>query len=758
MLEVNDSYPMASSNLASSEPNPFSVFDYVEWAIGFLIRQAWVIIFTIVITCAAVGTYFFLASPHYKATATVVIDAAKFQLFQPVGEVSIESSAAVESQLEILRSEKLALEVIKQLHLADNPQTAPAEGWFGQLFGHRSQPTPYEHTRAVLAGLQKHLTVRRLGAAWMIEISYESRDPEQAAVVANAVAEAYIADQLEGKYQTTRQASTWLEGRLKDLREQMMTAQRAVVEFKSQNNIVDAGGGRLVSDQQLSELNSQLAVARAQASEAKARYDRVSAIGEATAASGTVSVPVTDTQLNDTIAKLRSRLLELANKESDWSAKFGSQHLAVVNLRNQIAQLRAAILDELNRIGGSYKNDYDLALSRVKNLEQELDQVIVSSENSSRAQVRLRELESSAQTSKGLYDSLLKRYMESMEQQSYPVTEARVITRAVRPLDREYKTMLKILAVMLGGGMSFGFGIAVLREISDQVFRTVDQLENRLRSKCLTLVPKWKPDAKKVKPDVAPSKNSQPELPGARTIADMDAPIRSIVDSPLSAYAEALRTLKLEIDLHGAAKKGKVVGLTSSLPKEGKSTLSASLAFTMGYTDARVILIDFDLRNPTLSRMLAPNAGTGLIEVATGKIPLADAIWMDQTRCITFLPAVLSPRFVQTNELIASNVIKTLLNKLRTEYDYIVVDLPPLAPIVDTRATTHLIDSYIFVVEWGVTKTNIVEYALRRAPGVAENLLGVVLNKVDMKLLQRYDRKNVGYYSNKHYAQYGYVE
>jgi polysaccharide biosynthesis transport protein len=757
MLEMNNSYPMASANLEVSGPSSFSVFEYLQWAIGFLIRQAWVIIFTFVLTFAAAAAYFFLAPPHYKATATVIIDAAKFQLFQPVGEVSIESSAAVESQLEILRSEKITLEVIKQLHLADAAPNSQAQGWSGRLLGSSTPPTPYERTRMVLAGLQKHLTVRRLGAAWMIEISYESGDPNEAAKVANAFADAYIADQLEGKYQTTRQASSWLEGRLKEVREQMMAAQRAVVEFKSQNNIVDAGGGRLISDQQISEINTQLAVARAQASEAKARYERVTAIGEATAANSSATVPVTDTQINDTISKLRSRLLELANKESDWSAKFGGQHLAVVNLRNQMAQLRAAILDELNRIAGSYKNDYDVALSRVKNLEQELERVIAGTEMSNRAQVGLRELESSAQTSKGLYDSLLKRYMESMEQQSYPVTEARVITRAVRPLDRELKSMLKILATMLGGGISFGFGIAFLREISDRAFRTVDQVESRLHMKCLTLVPRWNSDSKST-PAAAPARKSPADPSRARTIAGMDPPIRSVVDSPLSSYAEALRTLKLEIDLHGAAKKTKVVGMTSSLPKEGKSTISASLAFTMGYTDARVILIDLDLRNPTLSRMLAPNAEAGLIEVATGRLPLADAIWMDQTRCISFLPAVLSPNFVQTNEIIASNVIKTLLNNLRSEYDYIVIDLPPLAPIVDTRATTHLIDSYVYVVEWGETKTNIVEYALRRAPGVAENLLGVVLNKVDMKQLNRYDRKNIGYYSNKHYAQYGYVE
>jgi polysaccharide biosynthesis transport protein len=745
MLQISRNHKASSYEPEFSNPPPISAAQYIHIVTGIARRQFWVILIALIATTSTAASYFLIAAPTYKATATVGIDTAKFQLFQPVGELSIESSAAVESQLEILRSEKIALEVIKNLRLVDkDPQPS------GGLFGSSAASNEFERTRQMLAVVQKHLTIKRLGIAWIIEISYESANSERAAQFANAFADAYIADQLEAKYQTTRQASGWLEGRIKDVREQTLAAQRAVVEFRAKNNIVDTGG-RLMSDQQLAELNSQLATARGQTSEAKARLDRVNAVAQSAFAAGNPNGMVTDVLINETIAKLRSQLTDLTNKENDWSAKFGQGHLAVVNLRTQMAQIRNSMIDELHRVGEASKSDYDLALRREKNLDAQVAQAVSQSETSNRAQVTLRELESTATATKELYNNLNKRYMESVEQQSFPVTEARVITRAVRPLDRELKPVLKALAVIFGGGMSLGLGIAVLRELTDRVFRTVGQVERHLQMNCLTLVPLWKGD------ETANPGRSGPSG-GERRIERTHHPAWAGIDSPLSIHAEAMRSIKLAIDLNGPIKGTKVIGLTSSLPGEGKSTIAASLALTMARAGAKVILLDFDLRNPALSRMLTPDASAGFLDVISGKLPLADAASTDETKNLTFLPTIVKTRFVQSNEIMAAKATKMLLERLRNEYTYVVVDLPPLAPVVDTRATTHLIDSYLFVVEWGRTKTDVVEHALSRASGVAESVLGVILNKVDMSQLDKYDTENGDYYSKDNYSHYGYTQ
>jgi succinoglycan biosynthesis transport protein ExoP len=229
--------------------------------------------------------------------------------------------------------------------------------------------------------------------------------------------------------------------------------------------------------------------------------------------------------------------------------------------------------------------------------------------------------------------------------------------------------------------------------------------------------------------DRKPVRRSKGKVASAsQTIEPGQDPIWSVVDCPLAGYAEAMRSIKLAIDLNAMARTNKIIGVTSSLPREGKSTISASLALSIGCTGARVILLDCDLRNPGLTQKLAPGATAGLLEVLAGKSSFADALWMDEAKLTSFLPAAVPSRFAGSSDIFGSKAAKALFDRLRNEYDYTVVDLPPLAPVIDTRATTHLIDSYVFVIEWGGTRIDVVEHALGRAPGVAENVLGVGLS------------------------------
>jgi Mrp family chromosome partitioning ATPase len=168
--------------------------------------------------------------------------------------------------------------------------------------------------------------------------------------------------------------------------------------------------------------------------------------------------------------------------------------------------------------------------------------------------------------------------------------------------------------------------------------------------------------------------------------------------------------------------------------------------------------VDCDLRNPSLSRALAPNASAGILEVLSGKISLDQAICQEALLNMAFLPVLPKFRVAHSSEILASNAMKKLFEKLRYNYDYVIVDLPPLAPLVDVRATTHLVDSYLLVVEWGRTYTAIVQHALSRAPRVYEKIFGAVLNKVDLKGLSLYDGDRARYYHNKAYARYGYTD
>jgi succinoglycan biosynthesis transport protein ExoP len=202
----------------------------------------------------------------------------------------------------------------------------------------------------------------------------------------------------------------------------------------------------------------------------------------------------------------------------------------------------------------------------------------------------------------------------------------------------------------------------------------------------------------------------------------------------------------------------RVVGITSTLPNEGKSTVAGSLAQLMAQAGAKVLLIDADLRNPSLTRRIATSAKLGLIEVVQGRARFDDAKWHDPVTGLDLLPAVVNTRFAHTNEILASEAMREFFSKIKSAYDYVIVDLSPLTPVIDVRITEPLIDSYVYVVEWGQTRIDAVEHALSDAKNVYDNLVGVVLNKANISTLSRYEAYKGSYYYNPYYSRYRYGE
>jgi polysaccharide biosynthesis transport protein len=837
MLQTNNKMPSEFVREPMARKQPSSA-ETLQSLLSFGRRQFVVILFVAFLALALGLIYVATTRPSFTAQAQLLIDAHKVQVFQQqsiLGDIPIDT-AQVESQVEVLKSENIASAVIKNLHLTDDPEfVGSGAGLLGALFslafgdaGADKVASDFEALRSAISTFQSRLDVKRIGLTYVIQINFRSYDAERAGQIANAVADAYVTDQLEAKYQATRRASVWLQDRIKELRDQVSAAERAVVDFKTQNNIVSTGGSdkRLLGEQQVAELTSQLVIARASTAETKARLDRIESVLIRTDSPfDSFGSTVADTLKNEVVNKLRTQYLELSARESDWTLKYGHDHLAVVNIRNQLREIRNSIFEELKRLGETYKSDYAIAKQREVGVQQELSQAVSGSQATDAKSVTLRELQSTAQTYKTIYDNFLQRYMEAVQQQSFPITEARLISSASRPLGKSHPRTLLILAFAGFGGMMLGIGIGLFRDLSDRVFRTGDQVESRLQTSCLALVPlsqgnetddkfaDQKADlgtsnakinarnqnksltialfsrlaeavrsfalvsdlhgtAKSAKRKVAsfasplsepptglvPNPNTASKFLGPRTIARSDEVFWTAVDAPFSRFAEAMRSIKLAADLHGVANSCKVIGLTSSVPNEGKSTVAAALAQLMSQVNARTILVDSDLRNPSTTRMLAPHAKSGILEVIAGKASLQEVLWIEPTSKMAFLPAVVRSRVAHSNEILSSAPMKKLFEQLRESYDYVVVDLPPLAPIVDVRAMTHLADSFIFVIEWGRTKIDIVEHALRNAPGVYDNLLGVVLNKVDMNVFGRYASYQEGYYYNQHYGRYGYTE
>jgi polysaccharide biosynthesis transport protein len=599
--------------------------------------------------------------------------------------------------------------------------------------------------------------VHRVGLSYILEISFMSHDAARAAQIANAIAKAYIDNQLDERYQVIKHANGWMQERIRELAEQSSAAQRAVVDFKTKNDIVDAGG-QLTNEQRLSELNTQLVTARTQAADAKAKLDRIEALLSPNSPDPSVDATVTDTLKSEVITRLRNLYLDDQRRVNEWTLRYGADHLAVVQARNQMEAVRGSILDELRRIAETYKSDYDIAQRKVSSSEAAMAKAVTESQLTNVAQVRLHELDSNAQTYRSLYDNFLQRYMEAIQQLSFPITEATVVAEASPPLHKSSPRTLLVLAFSLGGGLILAVGAGLMRDSWYPVFRSVADVDEVFQVGCLAVLPLLNGD--EAKGSMAAGRNSNllaatpttsriaprnetklaarstaaavpdTQVPATQRIIRIgNGPLWHVAKAPLSPFTESIRSIKLAADFTRSGNRTKVIGITSASPNEGKSTIAGALAILMAQTGARTVLVDGDLRNPFLTRTLAPAARLGFLDVILEKAEIDDVVWTDETGTLTFLPGVVNERLAHSIEFLASARATALMEMLRERYDNVVVDLSPLTPVVDVRATEQLIDAYVLVVEWGRTRIDEVERALRDAPGLHDNLLGVVLNK-----------------------------
>lgn len=711
-------------------------------------------VFCAVLACGVL--YLVIATLQYTATASVIIDSGKTRVFKDsVTSDGVVDTSMVDSQVELIKSERVALGVIRELKLADDPVFMGGSvigrviDAIGSLFpeGGAAEQGDFLRERAALSRLSRNLTVKREGRSYVLQVSFVSPDANKAAAIANAVAEGYINDLLDAKYDVTKRASGWLKDRIKELSEQAAAAEGEVQKFKTDNNIVETGRG-LMNEQNLTEVSSQLVTSRATTAETRARLDRMEAVmrGDVPDAS------VADALKNDVITRLRAQYLDLAKREADWSMRYGMMHTAAINLRNEMQNIRANIQDELRRIQASYQSDYEIAKAREQSLQAELDKFVSQSNTMNQAQIKLRDLESNAQTSRMLYTSFLQRFMEATQQQSFPITDTRIITYATRPLNA---TSPKVLLVMAGSvllGLMAAGSAMVAREYLDNVFRTSVQIEETLGVEALGLLPRL---SRTLDPDMPPKPVLQRPV-GLRQIDPARVPLtRQVINSPFSAFTEALRLSKVAFDTANMGHDTAVLGVVSALPGEGKSTVAANLAQLIAHSGARCVLVDGDFRNPSLTRALAPDANIGMMEVLRDTANLQDIIWIDPQTRLIFLPTIADPAVSHTNELLSSKGMEAILRTLRDQVDYVIVDLPPIIPIVDVRASGHLFDSYLLVVEWAKTAREAVLNALASAPAVREKLVGALLNKADLDQLKRYDTMSKKYYYQKYHTRYG---
>ncbi len=698
-------------------------------------------------------TYLLLATPLFTATTEILLDLRKDQIVDTEAVLSGLGSdaAAFASEIKLMSSSAVGERVIKKLKLYNDPEytVTKSGGLFGVLQSLISGGKEPEDTEAAIedvpvnAGLTEvqmdrltraflsRVKVKRLGRTYIVSVSYTSSSPNSAARVTNEIADAYLVDQLEAKYQATKRANTWLQGRLAELQTKVQESERAVELYRVDNNLVGPKG-QSPYDAQLTKLNEQLILGRVKMNE---NLDKLKQARRVMKAKGKLS-SIDAVAQSDVVAKLRGQMAVVAQQEAELITRFTPAHPKVINKRGERKDLERQIEREANRIIENLENDHKFSRRRVASLEQSLTQLKQKTSGARSASIRLRELEREANANRTIYEAFLGRFKETSQQETLRTANSRVIAKALPPTFASHPKKKRTLLLALIGFAALGFGLAYLLEQMDNSFKTSSQIEEILNVAHLTSIPKL--------------------LAADLNIDGNKVPInRYILAKPLSSYAEAIRNLKVGIELSNIDRPPQVILITSALPNEGKSAIASNLAQHVAQVGARTLLIDGDLRNPSLTANWITEPGPGLVDLLGNRVNKEQAIVHDSSG-VDFLQT--SHVAQNSAEILGSSSFKKVLLDLRQIYNVIIIDTSPVMPVIDAKVLVDSVDSVVLTVKWDETARDIVRDAIKSLNVPHEKFAGVVLNAMDMKRMSHYGSYGYGKYYSKYPHYYGSTE
>lgn len=680
------------------------------------------VLVTLVVVFLAALAFLLLTPPLFTASTQLLIDPRDQKVLQTevrTGGIGIDT-ALIESQLRLLTSETVLRRVVEAQNLAKDPEFGAVSTSGGlsstirRMFGAPPKIDDTDPAMRALDILQRRVSVRRAEKTYVIETRVTSREPVKAARLADSIAEAYIADQNEAARAVTRQATTELTSRLDELRDNVRNAENKVQAFRSANGIV-AAKGTLVGEQQLSELNQRLVLARARVSESDARYEQLQRVIRAGGDTGALS----DALASNVVQALRAQLAEISRREVDLSNTLGPRHPSVAAVRAQLQNIRVLIGEELKRIADSARSDRDAARASEQTLSRELDRLQVQSTTTDGAKIQLRELDREVEASRALYEAFLIRAKQTSEQERLSYNTARIIAPAVVPDGASFPPRLLILGVALFFGAGLGVALALLREHFDDTFRSGKDIRRHIGLDLLAAVPLVARD-------------------DHGTVLAANLPfLRRSKKTTLAdgrAFTAALYRLRDCLREERQNAKARTFLMVSAEAGEGKTTLSHNFALTLAGHGERVLLIDGDLTRSALSRRIAPEAKIGLLGVLNERVALQKAV-MGAGDNLSILPVCTDETAPRPTRI----QWERLFEAAAEQYDVVLVDGAPAIAEASMRTLGDLIDRTILVVRANATRREAVEEALDALRLPQQKLAGVILNMASPDIVKRYE-------------------
>lgn len=704
-----------------------------------IVRKVWrgrrLILLTVVTGCLLGYVVMKNMQPYFSASASVMLETRQMQVLDSEEVLSglALDSEVIEGEIELLHSRELAEEVVERLNLHEHPEFNPALGEGGGGFewsdvleylpiefaayarellnGDEALSAPTDQEAAarlrqrIIDTFLAKVDASQVGRSPVIRIFFNSQDPQTAAQIANAVAETYISAQLASKYDATRRASNWIEERIARLRSEVYEKERAIEEFRARSGLLE-GREMPLKTQQMAELASQLVVARVARQGAEARLQQVENASQGRGGASTAMEVLQSNLIQD----LRVQEAQLRRELAEASVEYGPNHPTILSTRARLTDIQASIAREIDKIQLALSNEVDAARQREAAIQQELDTLSEQVARNNEEAVDLRALEREVDAGRTLLESLLARAQETAQQEGIQRPDARIISTAQVPERPAYPDKKLFMLLTFCASAFAGVSLAYVLQALDQTFATASQVTEYLDIPVLELVP-----------SVRVRRNGSP--------AD------GVVENPTSGFAEALRSLQVTLFAHSYPPKSFL--FTSSLPGEGKTSLTLAFGRFLAMSGRSVVVVDCDLRRSSLHATLGGRRSPGLVDHLLGRASIDQIIQMDEATDLHFIAS--GPPANNPPDLFASRMMHSAVSTLTRRYDVVLIDSAPVLAVADTRSLQSLVEQTVFVIRWRSTNRATAREAVRRLHQAGLATAGAVLNMVDPSAYGEYD-------------------
>jgi capsular exopolysaccharide synthesis family protein len=647
-----------------------------------------------------------------------------------------------ETQYKVLQSRTLAEHVIDGLKLNCYPEFYRNRFLFGLIerdpdkIPSASEPGPPDRSMNAYRNTVKHfidnIDVTPVRHSNLVEVSFYSEDAELAARIANQLSSDYIDQNLQVKWDETIKASEWLSGQLVGLKAKLEKSDDALQSYARANSIIFVEEKQNLVNERLKELQEAYTKAQAERFQRESLYNFVQA-GRVQDLPGVLD--------NRLVQDLSLRLAELERDYAQITATVKPEYPKAIALKKQIDAIQASLDRQKKNLSQNIIDSYRSALANERYLDQAVDEQKKEVNDIAEKSVQYNILKREVDTNKQLYEGLLTRMKEATVSAGLKASNVRIVDSAQVPKAPVKPRVALNLALGIVLGAAFGVGLAFLQEYLDKTLKTPDEVEGLLRLPSLGLLPSYFTDGT--------GKGNDKRL--ATVKHGSDSAIAPAVQTARTAI-EAYRSLRTSI-LLSASPVPKVLLITSAVPSEGKTTVTVNLGATLASLGSKVVIVDCDMRKPCCHRSTGVENKPGFVRCLTGHVDLADAILpVPGVPNLSVIPC--GPIPPNPAEVLSSPVTPELLNKLRSQFEYVLVDSPPLLSVSDSRILSTLTDAVVLVTRAYSTPYDVVRRARGLLYAAGARILGVALNSVDPN--KGGYGYGYGYGYGHYYYQYGY--